>query len=158
MSNLVVLNKVSANAHWVDIVAPASCANGYIVVLGLQNATTKRYAAAAVGAVTDREMHMVLGVPLSYEAQYTEDEYVIATGATVRALEVSKGDVISIPVANITATQALAQDKPVVPKAGAQKMECLNAVVGTELLVFNIDELYTKSGVALAKLRCIRAD
>jgi hypothetical protein len=157
MSNLVVLNKIGAKAHIVDVVAPASCANGYIVVLGTQNATTKYYACAAPAAVTDKSMAMVLAVPLSYEAQLTEDEFVIATGAIVRAYQLEKGDVVSIPVANITATAALAVAKFVVPKATFMKMECLDALGGTEVLGFKIEELYTKSGVAMAKLRCIIA-
>jgi hypothetical protein len=157
MSNLIVLNKIPATSHWVDIVAPASCANGYIVKLGTQNSTTKCYAAAAPAAVTDKGMAVVLSVPLSYEAQYTEDDYTIATGDILRAYKMQVGDVVSIPQANITATAALTVGYVVVPVAGAQKMACLTAVAGTEVLVFIIDELYTKAGVSMAKIRCILA-
>jgi len=155
MSNLIVLNKISATAHIVDVVAPATVTNGNVVVLGTQ-ASDKTYACAAPAAVTDKGMALVMGVNLPYGVEYTEDLYTITTGEIIRAYIPQLGDVVSIPVANVTATAALAVGKVVVPKATFLKMECLAAVAGTEVLVWIIEELYTKAGVALVKLRCIK--
>jgi len=157
MANLFILNKVKATAHYVDIVAPATVTNGNIVVLGTQVSADKTYAVAANAAVTDTGMVIVCNPNLPYAAETVENDTVIATGEIVRARVVELGDVESYPVANITATVALAVGKFVVPKATALKMECVNAVAGTESLVYVLEELFTKAGVAMAKLRCIKA-
>ncbi|MDD4000478.1 MAG: hypothetical protein PHX62_06265 [Bacilli bacterium] len=156
MANLIVLNRLSATATLVDIVAPASLENGHIVKLGTQ-ASTKEYACAANAAVSDSDLALVIAVPLSYGVETLENDYVIATGEVVRAVIPYKGLTVSIPQVNITATVALAAGTVVVPKIAVTKMECLAAAVGTESVVFEIDELYTKSGIAMAKIRCIKA-
>ena len=156
MANLTVIHKLSATASLVDVVAPASLANGHIVVLGTQN-SNKTYACAANSAVTDLGMVFVAEVPLSYEAEKVENDFTIATGAVVRAIVPYVGFTVSIATANITATSAIAVGKVVVPKAAATKMECLASAVGTEVVKFIIDEVYTKSGVAMTKIRCIEA-
>ena len=156
MANLFIEQKVKATAHYVDLVAPSSVTNGNIVVLGTQ-ASDKTYACAANVAVSDTQMAIVCNPNLPYGAEITENETTIATGEIIRGRIVELGDVESYPVANITATVALAQNKVVVPKAGVLKMECLAAAVGTESLVYIIDELFTKAGVPLVKLRCIKA-
>lgn len=156
MSNQIILNKIGANDPIFDVVAPADCVNGSIVTLGTQN-VDKTYASAAPTAVTDAGMVMVLAVPLSYQIERTEDQFEIATGDVVRAYAPVVGRVVSIPVANVTATNALAVGKVVVPKAGAIKPECLAAPAGTEEVVYEIDELFTKAGVAMVKLRCVKA-
>lgn len=156
MANLIVLNKVSAAATYVDVAAPASYANGYLATLGTQN-SAGYYACAAPTAITDLGVVMVLAVPLSYEAQYVENDYAISTGEIVRAIVPYTGFVVSVPVANITASVALAVGKYVIPVAGAGKMESADALGGTESVAFIIDGLYTKSGVSMAKIRCIKA-
>ena len=65
--------------------------------------------------------------------------------------------VVSIPVANVTNTSALGVGKFVVPKAGAMKPECLDTLATDEEVVFVIDELFTKAGVPMVKIRCIKA-
>jgi hypothetical protein len=137
----------------VDVVAPAGVKNGNIVVLGAQN-SNKTYACAAPAAVTDAGMVFVAEVPLSYGAEKTENEFVIATGAVIRTIVPYVGFVASIPVANITATVAVAATKTVVPNAAGLPMECLNAPAGTEVLQFVVDEVFTKAGVSMAKIRC----
>ena len=133
MANQIVLNNIKATASIKNVVAPANTVNGGILVLGTQNAD-KTYAGAACGAVTDKSMVLVLEVPLSYEAEKIENDFVIATGATVRCYVPELGDVVSIPVANVTATVALAVGKIVTAKASTIKMECLDAFAGTEAL------------------------
>ena len=155
MSNLFILQKVSADAHYFDVVAPASTVNGNILVLGTQN-TDKTYAAAANVAATDKSMVIVCNPNLPYAAETLENNTVIETGEVIRTREVKLGDVESYPVANITATAALAVGKAVVPVAGALQMECLAAAVGTESIIYLIDELFTKAGVPMAKLRCVK--
>ena len=154
-SNLFILNKVKATAHYVDVVAPAGIYNGYIVVLGTKNADGT-YACAANGAVTDKGMAIICNPNLPYGAEVVENDTVIATGEIVRARIVELGDEESYPVANITATAALAAGKVVVPKATALPMECLAAFAGTEILGYVIESLYTKAGVPMAKLRAIK--
>ena len=156
MANQIILNKIGSDDPIFDIVAPASCANGYFVALGTQ-ASDKTYACAAPAAVTSKSIVMVLAVPLSYGVEYTENDFVIETGAICRAYAPVVGRVVSIPVANVTATSALAVGKVVVPVAGAMKGECLATPAGTEEVIFSIDELYTKAGVSMVKLRCIKA-
>lgn len=156
MANLFILNKVSANSHYYDCVAPASVTNGNIVVIGTQ-ASNKTYACAANAAVTDTGMAIVCNPNIPYTAETVENDTTIATGEIIRTRIPALGDVESYPVANITATVALAVGKIVVPKAAQLKMECLNAAVGTESLVYVIDELFTKAGVSMVKIRCIKA-
>jgi len=156
MANLIVMNKVAATATFFDVVAPASYANGYLASLGTQNAN-KTFACAAPTNVTDKGMVMVLAVPLSYEAQYVENDYVIGTGEVVRAIVPYVGMTVSIPAANITEGVSLAVGKFVIPVAGSGKMTSANAVGATDSVDFVIDELYTKSGVTMAKIRCIKA-
>jgi hypothetical protein len=155
MANLIVMNKVKADATYFDVVAPASYANGYLAVLGAQSAD-KTYAVAAPGAITDLEIVMVLAVPLSYAAEEVENDYVIATGEVVRAIVPYRGMVVSVPAANVTAGVAFAAEKFVIPVAGAGKMTSADALGGTEAVAFVIDQVYTKSGVSMLKLRCIK--
>jgi ABC-type amino acid transport system permease subunit len=157
MANLIVINKMSAEATIYDVVAPAGLTNGNLVVLGTQNATTKYYACAAPAAITDKGMALVLAVPLSYEAEKVENDYAIATGEVVRAYQPYVGMVVSVPSANITAGVPIAVGAYVIPAAGALKMTSAAALGGTEAVAFIIDEVYTKSGVAMAKIRCIVA-
>jgi hypothetical protein len=154
-NNLMILNKIKATAHIVDVVAPASLENGHVVVLGAKG-TDGTYTVAAPNAVTDEGMAIIADCGLSYEAEKTVNDRVIATGEVVRAYVPELGDVISIPVSNITATVAVAATKIVVPKASATKMECLNAFAGTEVMGFVVESVYTKNGISMAKLRCIR--
>lgn len=156
-SNLMELKKIKATQHIVDVVAPASLYNGHVVVLGAKG-TDGTYTVAAPAAVTNEGMVIIADIALSYEAEKLMNDKVIATGEVVRAYVPELGNVICIPQANITATAALAVGKVVVPKANALQMECLAAFAGTEVLGFIIESLYTKAGVAMAQLRCIRTE
>ena len=155
-NNLFILNKVKATAHYVDVVAPDGVTNGNIVVIGTQ-ASDKTYACAANGAVTDTGMAIICNPNLPYGAEVLENDTPITTGEIVRARIVELGDVESYAVATVTATVALAQNKIVAPKATTLKMECLAAAGGTESIVYIIDELFTKAGVPMVKIRCIKA-
>ena len=84
MANQIVLNNIKATASIKNVVVPASTVNGGILVLGTQN-VDKTYAGSACSAVTDMGMVIVLDVPISYEVEKIENDYVIGTGATVRA-------------------------------------------------------------------------
>ena len=155
-NNLFILQKVGANSHYVDLVAPAGVTNGNLVVIGIQN-SDKTYACAANSAVTDTGMVIVCNPNLPYGAEVIENDTVIETSEVIRGRFVVLGDVESYAVAVITATVALAVGKIVVPKAAALKMECLAAAAATESLVYIIDELFTKAGVPMVKIRCIKA-
>ncbi|HEY5588892.1 MAG TPA: hypothetical protein VIK86_08055 [Candidatus Paceibacterota bacterium] len=155
MANLFIGNKIKGTAHYTDCVAPAGLTNGNFVSLGAQNAD-KTYATAAPVAVTDKGIQIVCMIGVPYEAELFENDYVIATGEVVRSRTPELGDVESYPVANFTATVALAVAKFIVPKAGALKGECLAALGGTESVGYVIDELYTKAGIPMVKIRCIK--
>ncbi len=156
-SNLMELQKIKATQHVVDVVAVNGLYNGNVVVLGTRG-SDGTYSVAAPTGVAVEGMVLVADIGLSYEAEKMMNDKVIATGEVVRAYVMELGNVISIPVANVTATSALAVGKVVVPKANALPMECLAALAGTEVLAFIIEALYSKAGVAMVKLRCIRTE
>ena len=156
MSNLIILNKVGSDDPIFDIVAPATVTNGNLVVLGTQNAN-KTYQCAAPAAITDNGIVIVAAVPLSYEAEKTEDEYTIATGEVVRAYAPVEGRVMSFPAANFTATATATAGHFVIPDAAALKAEIVASLGGTESCAWIIDEAYTKAGVSMIKIRCIKA-
>lgn len=155
MANLFILQKVSSQAHYVDAIAPAGVTNGNIVVLGTQ-ATNKTYACAANAAADNAGMAIVCNPNIPYAAETVENDTSIATGEIIRCRIPAVGDVESYPVANITATVALAVGKAVVPDATELKMECLASAVGTEGVIYIIDELFTKAGVPMVKIRCTK--
>ena len=156
MSNQIVLNRAAGDATIYDVVAPADLKNGHIVALGVRNADGT-YAAAAPAAITSLGMVMVLAVPLSYDADKSQNEYVIATGEVVRAYVPYVGMQVSIPVANITATAPVADGAFVIPDAGETKPECVAALGGTEAVAYIVDDVYSEFGVSMAKIRCIKA-
>ena len=140
MSNQIVLNRVAGDATIYDVVAPADLKNGHIVVLGSRN-SDGTYDVAAPTAITDLGMVMVLAVPLSYDADKSQNDYVIATGEVVRAYVPYVGMQVSVPVANITATAPVAADAFVIPDAAATKPECVAALGGTEAIAYIVDEV-----------------
>jgi hypothetical protein len=156
MANLTILNKIGATDPIVDVVAPAGVTNGNLVVLGTQNAD-KTYACAAPAAITDKSIAIVAAVPLSYEVEKTENDYTIATSEVVRAYIPVLGRVMSFPVANFTATATAEAGHYVIPDASALKAEIVAALGGTESVAWIIDEAFTKCGVAMIKIRCIKA-
>ena len=157
MANQIVLDKVKATAHFFDAVAPAGLENGNMVTIGVRGTDATR-TVAAPGAVTDLGMAIVCAVPLSYQAERTENDFVIGTGDVVRVRIPELGDVESYPVANFLATQAAAVGVFVVPDVGLLPMEMVAAAGGTESIVYIIDRLYTKAGVAMLQMRCIKSN
>lgn len=156
MANQIVLNNISADARILDIVAPANTVNGSIVAVGTQ-ASNGTYAATAPSAVTLDDLAMVLDMPLSYEAEYVENDYTISTGDIVRAYVPYKGMTVTIPQANVTETSTFTVGYVVVVDAGEIKPECKSAAGGTETVVFEVIALPTVNGVDSIKIRCIKA-
>lgn len=154
MANQIVLNKIAATATILDVVAIANLVNGSPVLIGTQNAD-KTYNCATPTAITNQDVAIVLSVPLSYGVEKTENEYVITAGDIVRAYVPYKGMTFSIPVANLLATTAVAVGAFAILDAGAYILECVASLGGTESLVFEVDEVFTKAGVSMAKLRCV---
>lgn len=153
MANQIEVKK--AGTHIVTIEAPADTTNGSIVVLGTQD-SDGYYAAAAPSAITDLDMVFVATPTLSYEANYDENDFEISTGDLVRAYVPEKGMIISVPVANITATSTIEADSYVIPTTTV-KPECKASLGGTEAIAFKIDKIETVNGVSMAVLRCIKA-
>lgn len=157
MANLVILDKVGATDAIYDIVAPAGLSNGNLVVLGAQ-ASNGTYACAACNTIADKSMVLVASVPLSYQVEYTENDYTIETGGIERAYAPVVGRKYSFPVSNFTATVPAAVGKYVIPQANELKMEIVNDLGGTETVAFIIDKVFTKVGVSMMTIRCIKAD
>jgi hypothetical protein len=156
MANLINLDKVKSSVTIFDVLAPASYANGFLATVTTIN-TDGTYDSTAPAAITDLGMVVVLGVPMDYNAEHVENDYVIATGEIVRGYVPYSGMVFAVPAANITAGVVLAAGKYVIPVAGAGKMTSADALGGTEAVAFIITRLYTKSGVPMCELRCIKA-
>jgi len=156
MANLTILNKVGKDAHIYDVVAPAGLENGNMLLLGTRN-TDATYNVSAPTAITNNGLVIVACVNLPYEAEKEENDYVIATAEVTRAYVPEVGQVMSFPTANFTATVASAVGKFIIPDVGALKMEIVNALGGTESVAYVIDQVYTKAGVAMTKMRCVKA-
>lgn len=156
MANLMVLTNVPDDAQYVTIAALASTSNGYIYTLGAK-ASTGVYTPATPLAITDINTVIAAAVCLPYTAETLENDYVIATGENIRALVPKVGYEIAIPVANVTATTAVAAGAYVIIDAGTGKPECVASLAGTESLVFIVTGTFTKAGVAMFNMRCIKA-
>jgi hypothetical protein len=154
-SNTLVMKKIKATAHYVDVVAISGLYNGYVAVLGAKG-SDGTYTIAANGAVTDEGFCVIVDEGLSYEAEKTIDSRVFTVGEILRAVLPELGDIIDIPVANVTATAALQVGRVIVPKGTALPMECLASFAGTEVLGFSIEKLYTKNGISMVSMRCTR--
>jgi len=156
MANLFILDRVPATAHYYDAVAPATVTNGNFVVLGAKG-TDGTYTVAAPAAITDLGMAIVCNPNIPYSAETVENDTVIATSEVIRVRIPQIGDMESYPVANFTATATVTAGHYVIPDAAALKGECVASLGGTESVVYIIDSIYTKAGVSMAQLRCIKA-
>ncbi len=157
----IVLNKVSATCSVYSIKSAVELNQGNLVVLGAQDMTNDLgvYTVAAPAAITDLGMVIVADVPLDYDATKVQGDHIVAIGEIGRAYQPYVGMVITIENSQIDASGgvAIAAGKYVIPKAGSLKMATADAPVGTESVVFIIDEVTTINGVAAAKIRCIKA-
>jgi len=157
MANQMILTKVKSTAHYNDVVAPANVTNGNFVALGVKG-SDGTYTVAAPAAISSKGINIVCEVPLSYEAENTENDFVISTGAVVRARQPELGDIEAYPVTNFTATVAAAAGKYVIPDAAALKAEIVGSLGGTESVVYIIEKVFTKVGVSMLQMRCIKAE
>ena len=155
-NNQMILSKVKNSAHYFDCVAIASLNNGHFVTLGARG-TNGTYTVTAPAAITDLGVVIVCEVPLSYEAQLTENEFVIATGAVIRTRIPELGDVECYATANYTATATATAGHFVIIDAATSKPEIVAALGGTESIAYEIKEAFTKAGVAMIKIQCIKA-
>jgi len=155
-NNLTILTKVSDSVSIFDIVAPAGLVNGNMIEIDAQN-TDKTYDVKVPTAITSLELMLVATVTLPYEVEKTENDYEIATGEIIRVYQPYEGMVVSFPVSNFTATQAAAQGVFVIADAATYTMEMVSALGGTESVAFIIDETFTKAGVSMLKMRCIKS-
>jgi hypothetical protein len=157
-SNLIVLDRIGADAQYVDVICPSGAYNGDIVVLGDRNANGT-YNSAAPSAVTDLGMAIIVHEDLGYNAEYVNmGDVTLTAGTVVRALIPRLGDQISVPVGNVTATQTVVKDRILVPDAGALPLESLADFAGTEVMGWKVEEIYSKIGVSLARLRCVKTE
>jgi hypothetical protein len=155
-SNLIILDRVGADSYYVDIICPAGAFNGDIVVLKDRNADGT-YDAEANTAVTDHSMVMIAHEDLGYNVEDVNmNDITLEAGSVVRALVLRDQDQISIPVGNITATNSVIKDRILVPKAGELPLESLTAFAETEKKGFIVEGLYSKAGIPLARIRCIK--
>lgn len=157
MANQMVLKKVQADSFLYDVVAISGLENGHIVKLGAMG-TNGVYACAAPAAITDLEIVIVADVPINYDASKVENDYTITVGEAARTYVPYKGQKMAFPVANFdTTVTPVAGSTYVIPVAGATKMKVAVALGGTESVAWKVDELFTKAGVSMMTIRCIKA-
>jgi hypothetical protein len=157
-SNLIVLDRIGADAQYIDVVCPNGAYNGDIVVLGDRNANGT-YNCAAPNAVTDLGMAIIVHEDLGYKVEDVNMNSITFTAGTiVRALIPKLGDQISIPVGNVTATASVIKDRILVPDAGALPLESLADFAGTEVQGWKVEGIYSKAGVSLARIRCVKTE
>jgi len=156
MANQIELTKVSKTATIVTLVAPAGTVNGSILEIGTRQANGTS-TGVIPSAVTLNDLAIVMALPLSYDAEKIQNDFVIATGDLVRAYVPYRGMEVSVPEVNITDTAALVVGKVVVVNAADVKVECATAAGGTETVVFEIIEMSTVNGVDMVKMRCVKA-
>ena len=155
MANLNELTKVSMGAHYFDVLAPAGLVAGNAVELLTIN-TDGTYDVQAPTAITTKEIGIAVPVTLPYEADTVENDYVIATGEVTRVIVPEVGQKLGFPVANFTATATVEAGNYIILDAGALKMECVSSLGGTESVIYTIDKTYTKAGVSMVQIRCIK--
>jgi hypothetical protein len=156
MANLNVLTKVSKDATLYTILAPASLVAGNAVELLTRNASST-FNVQEPTDITALDVAIAIPVTLPYGVETEENDFVIATGADVRVVIPYKGMMVDFPVANVTATVAVAENAYVIIDAGAYKMECVASLGGTESVAFQIARTYTLAGVAMFSMRCIKS-
>ncbi|TRZ53910.1 MAG: hypothetical protein D4S01_00450 [Dehalococcoidia bacterium] len=155
MANLAIATNFSSDTKYVSVVAPASTVNGHFAALTTISAGV--YTAATPAAITSAGLVMAFAVCLPYAAETTENEYTIATGEGTRYFVPELGMKYSIPVANVTATTAVAVGAYVIPTATAYIANCVASLGGTESVAWIIEALFTKAGVPMFTMRCIKA-
>lgn len=157
-SNLIVLDRIGADAQYIDVICPNGAYNGDCIVLGDRN-SNGTYTVAAPNAVTDVGMAIILHEDLGYNAEYVNmGDVTFTAGTIVRALIPKLGDQISIPVENITATVSVIKDRILVPDAGALPLESLADFAGTEVQGWKVEEIYSKAGTSMARIRCVKTE
>lgn len=157
MANQMILSKVKATAHYFDAVAIAGLTNGAFVTRTTRG-TDGTYTVIAPAAITDMQVGIVCTVPLSYQAERTENDFVITSGDIIRVRIPERGDVECYPAANYTATATATAGHYVIIDAATTKPEIVAALGGTESIVYEIKEAFTKAGVAMIKIECIKAN
>jgi hypothetical protein len=157
-SNLIVLDRIGADAHYLDAICPAGAYNGDIVVLKDRN-VDGTYDVEENTAVTDTGMAIIVHEDLGYRVEDVNmNDITFSAGDIVRVLIPRLGDQISIPVVNIKATVPVAKDAILVPDAGELPLEALADFAGTEVLGWIVEDLHVKAGVQLARIRCIKTE
>jgi len=154
MANIVLRN-VSADARIYDIKCASDLQQGNVAKLGARG-TDGVYTVAATTAVTDLEAVLVACVPLSYEAQKTEKDFVLTAGEVGRGYGFYKGLTFEIEDAQIDG--ATTKDQfCTLNTDGTFKFLPAATLAGTESVAFRVIEKGTLNGVASSTLLCIKA-
>lgn len=156
MANQMELKRVKNDSFLYTVTAITGMKNGHIVKLGNMGANGV-YACTAPAAITDLGIVIVADVPINYEASKVENDYEITTGEPARTFSIEREQKMSFPTDNFDTATAPIQGKFVVPVAGDKQMKVVNALGGTEAVAWIVDEVYTKAGVEMVTIRCIKA-
>jgi len=156
MANLAIATNFPATTKYFSVTAPASTVNGHFLALTTKG-TDGVYAAATPAAITSPSLVMAFAVCLPYAAETVENDYTIATGEVIRCFAPELGLEYAIPVANVTATTPVVAGAYVIPTATAHIGNCVASLGGTESVAFIITGTFTKAGVAMFNMRCIKA-
>lgn len=156
MANLTIIKRAKEDSFLYDVVAPAGLVNGNVVALGTRQ-TNGTFTVAAPVAISSLGVVIVASVQTTYGVEEVENDYVIATGDVVRAYVPEIGQQMSFPVANFETSITPVQGKFVIMQAGDDELIVANALGGTESVAWIVDEVFTKNGVSMMTIRCIKA-
>lgn len=154
MSGKNILTNVHMGATYYAIDCASGLKQGYIGVLGQPDSNQVR-PITAPAAITDLGLVVHVSVPLDYDADKTQADFVLEVGKVGRAIVPYVGMEIAIPDANINGATVAGQF--VIPAAAAFEMGAAVALGGTESLAFVVDKKFSDYGVEMSLLRCIKA-
>lgn len=148
------IDKLSANAHIVSFTHSEDLVNGMIVELDKLGADKESYTAKNVANVKGKIV-VHASVPFDYtETMISEFDYVLKAGQLGRGLVLSKGDIITVDAAVLTASDEIQIGNIFEPKAGKNLNKVSSRTAGVNLALEVLD-LETIMGVKCAVLEVL---
>lgn len=154
MANIVLRN-ISADARIYNVKCAAALQQGNVAKLGARDADGV-YTVAATATVADLEAVLIASVPLNYEAEKVEGDFLLSAGGIGRAYGFYKGMEFEIEDAQIDG--ATTKDQFCTLNTDTTfKFLAAAVLAGTESVAFRVIEKGTLNGVASSTLLCIKA-
>lgn len=92
---MIILDKISKGAHYVNFLHASDLTNGEMIEIGSLDADGESFAATAVTAVTGNEYAINATVPLDYISENTLD-FTLTAGEEGRGVILQKGDIVTV--------------------------------------------------------------